>query len=299
VSASRSESRLRSPHGVEGAQLRSRTWNGVTVHALDIAMSPGRGWSDLSSDKPSLSIVLEEVGGRVEPRLKLDQSLVKDDHAPGLMSLVPAGMTLWGYTEGIRRVRESRLDFDFSALSQKLGEDLDRLKTQTPLLLFRDERIRRLGALLGAEAEREAPDDLSDLYGDSLIVALAIDLLRLGKRPPPEQKRGGLARWQLRRVTEYMREHHASTIKLADLAEMAGLSQSQLGRAFKASTGVTPHRFLLNQRIARAQELLLAGSMSLAEIALATGFAEQSHFTRVFRREIGASPGAFRRDRRG
>jgi AraC family transcriptional regulator len=299
VSASRRASRLRSPHGIEEVQVRSRTWNGVTVHALDITMTPGRAWSDLSSEKASLSIVLDAIGGRLEPRLKIDQPLLQGDHAYGCMSLVPAGMTLWGYTEGIRRVREARLDFDFSALSQKLGEDLDPLKTQTPLLLFRDERIKRIGGLLAAEAERETPDTLSALYGDSLTVALVIDLLRLGRAPPTKQKRSGLARWQLRRVTEYMRENLASNITLAELAEMTGLSQSQLGRAFKASTGITPHRYLLHQRIARAQELLLAGSVSLAEIALATGFAEQSHFTRVFRREVGASPGAFRRDRRG
>jgi hypothetical protein len=138
------------------------------VHALNIAMAPGKGWSDLSSDKASLSIVLDTIGGRVEPRLKLDQPLVKGDLIHGCMSFVPAGMTLWGCTEGAPRVREARLDFDFSALSQKLGEDLDHLKTQTPLLLFRDERIKRLGALLAAEIDREAPDSLSELYGDSL-----------------------------------------------------------------------------------------------------------------------------------
>jgi AraC family transcriptional regulator len=101
---------------------------------------------------------------------------------------------------------------------------------------------------------------------------------------------------QLRNVTEFMIEHLAETVRLADLAAMTGLSQSQFGRAFKASTGVTPHRWQLSRRIARAQELLFAGSMPLSEIALATGFAEQSHFTRVFKRVVGASPGAWQRE---
>jgi AraC family transcriptional regulator len=85
-------------------------------------------------------------------------------------------------------------------------------------------------------------------------------------------------------------------VRLGDLAAITGLSQSQFGRAFKASTGVAPHRWQLNARIAKAQDLLLSSAMPLSEIALLTGFAEQTHFTRVFKRVVGASPGAWQRE---
>jgi transcriptional regulator GlxA family with amidase domain len=80
------------------------------------------------------------------------------------------------------------------------------------------------------------------------------------------------------------------------LASITGLSQSQLGRAFKASTGLSPHRWQLKARVEKAQELLLSGAMPLSEIALQTGFAEQSHFSRVFKTVIGTSPGVWQRE---
>lgn len=292
------EPRIRSPHGVQSVKRLSQTWNGVTVHALELHISPARAWSDLSSDQTSLSIVLEQIGpGRIEPRLKRDQPLPAGDPGPRGMSLIPGGMTLWGHTEGIHYVREVRLDIDFVALSLKLGEKFDRLQTQTPRTLFRDERIWRLGALLAEQVEK--PDEYSQLYAESLIVALFIDLLRLGDAAELARKRSGLAPWQLRRVTEYMREHLSTGVGLGELAALTGLSQSQFGRAFKASTGMPPHRWLLHAQIERAKELLLDGDLPLAAIAVVTGFAEQSHFTRVFRRLVGTTPGAWQRTRRG
>lgn len=288
--------RIRSPHGIESVQRRSQTWNGVTVHALELHISPVRAWSDLSSELTSLSIVLEQVGeGRIEPRLKRDQPLPAGEAGPRGMSLIPGGMTLWGHTEGIHYVREVRLDIDFAALSVKLGEKFDRLQTQTPRTLFRDERVWRLGALLAEQVEK--PDEYSQLYAESLIVALFIDLLRLGDAAERAKKPSGLAPWQLRRVIEYLQANLATGVQLGELAALTGLSQSQFGRAFKASTGMPPHRWLLQAQIEKAKELLLDGDLSLAAIAVVTGFAEQSHFTRVFRRMVGTTPGAWQRAR--
>jgi AraC-like DNA-binding protein len=159
--------------------------------------------------------------------------------------------------------------------------------------VFRSERLRALGRCLAAECEK--PDRLSSLYIDSLTLAACIDFLRLG-RDGPERAAGRLAPRQLRRVTEYIIEHLAEVVRLKELAGIAGLSQSQFGRAFKASTGLSPHRWQLGARIAKAQDLLLAGVSSLSEIAHVTGFAEQSHFTRVFKSVTGNSPGAWRRE---
>jgi AraC family transcriptional regulator len=289
--------KIRSPHGIEAVRSKSRTWNGVTVHALEIQVLPSRAWIDLTSDQVSLSIVLEVMGGRVETRQTLDMPNPAHHQAPRPISLIPAGMTLWGHAEGSRRVREARLDFDFAALEPVLGEELDRQKFQTPRLTFHDDRIWRMGELLATQCE--APDSLTQLYGDSLTTALFIDLLRMGKRSGSERKQGGLAPWQLRRAKDYIEAHLSDAVRLQDLAQLTGLSQSQFGRAFKASTGMTPFRWQTQTRIARARELLLAGRLSIAQVSLATGFSEQSHFTRVFQRVVGTSPGAWRREQRG
>ena len=104
-----------------------------------------------------------------------------------------------------------------------------------------------------------------------------------------------LAPWQLRRVTDFMRDNLPDTLQLAQLAAISGLSPSHFGRAFKGSTGLPPHRWHLNLRIERARAMLTDAGASLADVACATGFADQSHFTRVFSKIVGTSPGAWRR----
>ena len=116
-----------------------------------------------------------------------------------------------------------------------------------------------------------------------------------GARKVRETYRSRLAPWQLRRVTDFMRDHLADTLQLAQLAALSGLSPSHFGRAFKGSTGLPPHRWHLNLRIEQARTMLADAGASLADVACATGFADQSHFTRVFSKIIGMSPGAWRR----
>jgi AraC family transcriptional regulator len=85
---------------------------------------------------------------------------------------------------------------------------------------------------------------------------------------------------------------------MKEIAELTGLSESQFGRAFKLSMGISPHKWLTGMRISEAQELLKEGKLSLTEIAIATDFAEQSHFTRVFKEIVGVSPGIWQRQNR-
>lgn len=288
--------KLKSAHGVQVVSSDARTWNGVAVSVSDMVCSPGRAWHDISPPQNRMAIVLEQIGGRVEPRTKKDQPSQSNWSGPQYIDYAPAGMLVWGYTDNIRSFRGADFAFDFASLESTLGERIDLQQTQTPHLQFFDERIFQIGSLLAAECTR--PGDLSDLYGDSLVAALVVSFLRFGKDRTEEKKQGTLAQWQLRRAKEFMEANLSTGVRLRDLAEIAKLSQSQFGRAFKASTGLTPHRWQLNLRIARAQQLLLDGELSLAQIALVTGFSEQSHLTRVFRSIVGVSPGSWRRDRR-
>jgi AraC family transcriptional regulator len=116
--------------------------------------------------------------------------------------------------------------------------------------------------------------------------------------PPPMASppvRGGLAPWQERRAKELMSTHLGREISLAFVAGECGLSVSHFARSFKQCTGTPPHRWLLENRVERAKELLTDAEPPLAEIALECGFSDQSHFTRVFSRTVGTSPGTWRR----
>jgi AraC-like DNA-binding protein len=134
-----------------------------------------------------------------------------------------------------------------------------------------------------------------ELYRLSKKLGLHSEALQLARF---RDRQGGLSRSQLRRATVFLAKPSGAPASVSDVAAKLGLSPSQFSRAFKTTTGFPPHRWQLNHRIAKAQELMRYGGLPLSQIALATGFTEQSHFTRVFKKAIGVSPGAWLRDNR-
>ncbi len=212
------------------------------------------------------------------------------------LSLVPSEEPVWGVARDLRFMRHLVLRFDIAALAETLSGTVDLADIDATRLMFHDATLLRLAWLFADECA--STDPVSTLYGDGLSVALMASLARLGRANPPEDTRGGLAAWQLRRVVDYLEAHLAQDIQLQTLAGLVRLSRSHFGRAFKASTGLAPHQWQLNARIARAQTLMMGGNRLLAEIALDLGFADQAHFTRVFRRAVGTSPGSWRRTHR-
>jgi len=119
-------------------------------------------------------------------------------------------------------------------------------------------------------------------------------LATVRQRAPPSPARGGLPPAAMRRVREHVEAHLSECMDLAELAAIAGLSVYHFARAFKQSAGVTPHQYLVNRRIERAQEMLARSGLPLSGIALATGFSDQSHLARHFRQMLGMTPGQFR-----
>jgi transcriptional regulator GlxA family with amidase domain len=111
------------------------------------------------------------------------------------------------------------------------------------------------------------------------------------------QARGGLTPSALRKVREYVEANLEFKIELADLAAIGNLSRCHFACAFKQSLGCTPHRYVISRRLEKARQLLCESALPVAEIALATGFADQSHFSRCFRSFFAISPLAYRRSR--
>ena len=156
-----------------------------------------------------------------------------------------------------------------------------------------DPQIRHLGFALKAELEQNGAD--ADVYAESVAHGLALHLVRqygVAARPTAHFTHG-LPRRYLRRAIEYMGERLADDVTVAEIAAAVHLSPYHFARLFKQSTGISPHQYLLRRRIERAKQLL-AGRMALAEVSLASGFPNQSHFTTVFRRIVGTTPKRFR-----
>jgi AraC-like DNA-binding protein len=123
-------------------------------------------------------------------------------------------------------------------------------------------------------------------------------IARFSRPAPPTSSVGGLTPRALQRIREYIEAHLTDNIELGTLAVMAGLSKWHFARAFKQSIGSPPHFYLIQRRLERAQELLAESDLSLAQIALKSGFSDQSHFSRRFRMFFGVTPRSFRWSKR-
>ena len=141
------------------------------------------------------------------------------------------------------------------------------------------------------------PEQASQLFVDHVLLAVGIHVAQTygGMRPLSGPVRGGLAPWQVRRAKEILCANLNGRVALNEVARECRLSVSHFSRAFHRSMGVAPHNWLLTRRVELAKEKLRDGRLSLLDVALACGFADQSHLTKVFTRMVGVSPGAWRR----
>ena len=142
------------------------------------------------------------------------------------------------------------------------------------------------------------PQEASALFVDHVASAVCAHVahtyggMRVVQRPP----RGGLAPWQERRARDLLDSNLSGEVQLGTLAAAeCGLSVRHFTRAFRQSVGVPPHRYLLKRRVELARQLLRDPTLTLLDVALACGFADQSHFTRVFTASVEVSPGMWRR----
>jgi AraC-like DNA-binding protein len=162
--------------------------------------------------------------------------------------------------------------------------------------MYSDDRMMRVMRLIAEECATGGQVDR--LFAEGLMLALLSSLALVGEhKPAAEWSRSGLAPWQLRRAKEHLMENLARDVSLEELAAAVDLSKSHFSRGFRESTGYPPHRWLLSARIDKAKSLLLSSKLSLAEIALEVGFADQSHFTRTFTKLVSVSPRAWLRQR--
>lgn len=153
--------------------------------------------------------------------------------------------------------------------------------------------------MLGMQREIKAGCPGGRLYSEYLSLAFLTYLsARYASRKPPDRRLSyRLSALQVRRVCEYISENISRNLALAELARITGLSPHYFSYLFKNTVGITPHQYVMRERIRVSRRLLASRAASISEIALDVGFANQSHFTEAFRKVTGMTPRKYQHSR--
>jgi AraC family transcriptional regulator len=215
---------------------------------------------------------------------------------PGSVLILPAGHSRRAFWRGSTEAVHVHLNPQRIAhiAAETLDVDPDRLELPPAGALVHSQ-IQ--AAMLAIDAELESGGAGGRLLTESLSNVLAVQLVRhiTGNQKVAARPREGLPRQKLRAACEYIEEHLDSELGLDDLAAVVHLSPFHFARMFKASTGLPPHQYVIARRIERAKQLMRdGGELTLAQVASRSGFWDQGHFTRHFKRLVGVTPKHFR-----
>lgn len=211
-------------------------------------------------------------------------------YAPGDVDLIPAGEgESWSEDGPSRSLIVALSPRLLARAAEDMGRDPARLAIG-PMHQVRDARIAAIATALHQDGALGHPG--GRLYLESLGLALASHLLGgYGQRTSITH---GLTRAQTRRLREYIDVHLDRDLSLARLAKVAELSPSQFKLLFKRTFGSPVHAYVMQKRVERAEQLLRAGELSIAQVALDAGFAHPSHLARCMRRTLGVTPRSVR-----
>jgi len=233
--------------------------------------------------------------GEEEISWKVEGKRLSSHTQRNAFTLIPEGYD--GHWEVRGRVVVSHVYLTQAHL-QACADDVTGPKTVEilPRVAFEDPATAGLLEILSNESLQDS--DSSRLFMEQAIDLLCLRLVHghssLEALPTPSPRRG-LADWQVRKITAFMRGNLHRQVGLDELAALVHLSRFHFCTAFRHKTGHPPHRWLTQQRIARARELLANPATSITEVALAVGYETPAAFAASFRKAMGVTPSAFRR----
>lgn len=243
----------------------------VQQHVMVISLKP-----ELSSER------------RLGDRLKTENINVGD------VAILPAGINCW---QKIKQDVSEGLLLTLAPwmMDRYLGEATNRDPFEiVPTFSQPDPLI--YGIALSLKSTFESVESNGYLYTESLVNALSMHLLHhYTVRPPVRSDAEKLSQLQLKVIFDYIHSSLDQTIKLTDLAMVLGMSVHYFCTSFKEALAISPYQYVLQQRMKRAKQLLRQRKeLAIADIALQCGFANQSHFTKIFRQLVGTTPKVYR-----
>jgi AraC family transcriptional regulator len=276
------------------------------AHLAVIASSAGRGWAGLYVEEvwhraadfglPAIPdhLLVFHLGRPLQIKEQLGGN--EGRLGEGSLTILPAeAPTQWQLgREGDVRHLHLFLRPDFvGTVAAEAGVYPDRVEI-VPAIGARDPRFAEIGLALLGELHTDGLG--GRIYAESLATLLAVQLLRHQSTTglPPLRRAARLSPAMLGRAREYVEEHLGEDLSLAALAGAVGLSPYHFARLFRASTGLSPHQYVIRRRVERAQLLLTTTDRSLTTIAHEVGFASGSHLATHVRRQLGVTPSQLR-----
>jgi AraC family transcriptional regulator len=267
---------------------RSRGWNGIVVEL--------QSFRDIDAVvQMQEHVVAVHLAGSISLLQRRNGKSSRAPVGPGDIIITPVGEPKrWQHTgENVVILLRLSPAFVQSVAGEEFALDPARFEIQDNFGT-RDAQIEDIGKHLLAGLEREGA--AGRIYAESLATQLTIHLLRhystatiVAKRPPAR-----LSRHKLLRAIEYIDENLREDLTLPDIAEALAMSPSHFAHAFRQTTGLPPHRYVLDRRIERAKSLLRETDLPITEIADRIGCASHSHFSVMFHRGTGQTPRDFR-----
>lgn len=267
-------------HGGRYLQYRERRWPGLGLELARWRAGPAtEGVCD--EDEHLLFVTLGGTTERTEARIAGGPRYAGADF-PGAVSFIPAGR------RRVARHGSGVLDY----VTIRLPSAVDGVEyagfTNRP-----DPLVGQLAIALREEAGGGGA--AGPLFVDAVATTLSLHLLRrYSSRAPAPVPPAGLTGERLRIVLAYIADHLGEDLRLERLAGLAGMSRHHFSRAFKQATGRPPHRYVVEQRLTRAKDLLRSTTLPIADIAHEVGMSSQSHLTNTFRTKEGTTPARYR-----
>jgi AraC family transcriptional regulator len=258
-------------------------WTGIS---LEYHRQPPFETAEYAIGSYSIAI---NLGQSFQMERKIDGKWETKQVFPGALGLCPFNLSHQLRWHGEMNFLSLNLDREFLVRSALELFNTEQVELLCPMG-FQDPLIQQIGLALKAEAQSDGGG--SRLYAETMANALAVHLLR-HYSTQGERKLDGtwaMCPHKLRWVKNYINDYLERQFSIDELAGIAQLSPYHFSRAFKQSVGISPHQYVIQQRVERAKKLLLQGNMSLSEIAIACGFSHQSHLTRHFKRLTGVTP---------
>jgi len=242
--------------------------------------------AELRWTAPHHLVVLTEEGGTSQTSIRSEaRSVYEGMDRPGDLTFVPAGAERLGVYRDVNLSYSALwIDPEFPG-SEGLAD--------TPILVNRSDKV--VAALLSSlRVEMALAHEPDAAYIEHLAALVSLRVAMLAGKRLPTVSHGRLGRRTIARVREYIDARINSDISLSELAAVAEMAADTFARRFKATTGLAPYAYVIEQRVRRAEIVLRETQSSIGTIAYRLGFSSQSHFTATFRRLRGMTPRAYR-----